>query len=99
MSGETWKVLNYEIGCNSCIFCVEKQQALRENRINLTEYKIWKEMHESSCQANIMAKIVRLRWNQNWPPLFFESQLLRKYFIPQSLRMVMIKVLTLVHTI
>ena len=46
ISVESVKVLNLEIACNGCRFCVEKQQALRE-------YKIWKEMHESSCQAKV----------------------------------------------
>ena len=36
--------------------CIEKQQALREKRIDLAEYKIWKEMHESSCKAKEYGK-------------------------------------------
>ena len=34
----TGKVLNYEIAYNSCKMCFEKQQALREKRIDLVEY-------------------------------------------------------------
>ena len=45
--------------------CIDKQQALRGKRIDLAEYKIWKEMHESSCKAKNMANIVQLCWNQN----------------------------------
>ena len=34
ISVENGKVLNYEIACNSCKMCIEKQQALREKRMD-----------------------------------------------------------------
>ena len=54
ISVETGKVLTYEIACNSCRLCVEKQQALKEKRISLEMYRLGE--HGKTCQAKEYGK-------------------------------------------
>ena len=51
ISVETGKVLKYDIACNSCRLCVEKQQALRDKRISPEMFNLWLGEHRESCQA------------------------------------------------
>ena len=51
ISTESGKVLDFEIACNSCRQCTEKQQALKENRISRDQYVEWYSEHEINCQA------------------------------------------------
>ena len=78
ISVETGKVLSYEIACNSCKLCIEKQQALREKRMNLPEYKIWKEMHESSCQAREYGKYSSVALESKLAPVIFRKSIEQK---------------------
>ena len=39
ISIETGQVLSFEVACNGCRYCVEKQQALREKRITVEDYR------------------------------------------------------------
>ena len=77
-SVKTGKVLNYEIACNSCRFCVENQQALREKHINLAEYKICKEMHESSCQAKDYGEYISVALESKLSPVIFRKSIDQK---------------------
>ena len=81
ISVETGKVLSYEIACNSCKLCIEKQQALREKRIDLSEYKIWKEMHESSCQAREYGKYSSVALESKLAPVIFRKSIKQKLLI------------------
>ena len=78
ISVESGKVLSYEIACNSCRFCVEKQQALREKRITLAEYKIWNEMHKSSCQANDYGEYSSVALESKLAPVIFRKSIAQK---------------------
>ena len=78
ISVETGKVLNYEIACNSCKLCIEKQQALRGKRLELAEYKIWKEMHESSCQAKDYGEYSSVALESNLAPVIFRKSIAQK---------------------
>ena len=61
ISVETGKVLSYEIACNSCKLCIEKQQALREKRIYLVEYRFGKKCLNRIARPENMVNTVRLR--------------------------------------
>ena len=78
ISVETGKVLNYEIACNSCKKCIEKQQALKEKRLDLAEYKIWKETHESSCQAKEYGKYSSVALESKLAPVIFRKSIEQK---------------------
>ena len=78
ISVETGKVLSYEIACNSCKLCIEKQQALREKRIDLAEYKIWKDKHESSCQAREYGKYSSVALESKLAPVIFRKSIEQK---------------------
>ena len=52
ISLETGKVLSYEVACNSCKYCVEKQQALKCKNITVEEYSEWLSEHVKTCQAS-----------------------------------------------
>ena len=49
ISIETEHVLSFEVACSGCRYCVEKQQALREKRIAVEEYRHWQEKHKKIC--------------------------------------------------
>ena len=78
ISVETGKVLSYEIACNSCRLCIEKQQALKEKRIDLAEYKIWIKMHESSCQAREYGKYSSVALESKLAPVVFRKSIEQK---------------------
>ena len=80
ISVENGKVLNYEIACNSCKMCIEKQQALREKRIDLAKYKIWKEIHESKCQAKEFGKYNSVSLESKLAPVIFRKSIKQKLF-------------------
>ena len=45
ISIDSGKVLDFEIACNSCRLCTEKQQALRNSRITRKDYIEWFSKH------------------------------------------------------
>ena len=53
ISTETGKVLQYDIGCNSCRKCTEYTNLLRNEAITFEEYEEWKENHQYFCTANL----------------------------------------------
>ena len=52
ISTESGKVLDFEIACNSCRQCTEKQQALRNGRVTRDQYVEWFSKHQKNCQAD-----------------------------------------------
>ena len=58
--------------------CIEKQLALREKRLDLAEYKIWKEMHESKCQANEHGKYSSVSLESKLAPVIFRKSIEQK---------------------
>ena len=55
--------------------CIEKQQALRGKRIYFAEYKIWKEIDESKCNAKEYGKYSSVSLESKFAPVFLGSQL------------------------
>ena len=78
ISVDTGKVLNYEIACDSFKMCIEKQLALREKRLDLAEHKIWKEMHESKCQAKEYGKYSSVALESKLAPVIFRKSIEQK---------------------
>ena len=78
ISVETGKVLSYEIACNSCKFCIEKQQALRDNRIGLVEYKVLKEIHKPGCQAREYGNYSSVALESKLAPVIFRKAIEQK---------------------
>ena len=75
ISVETGKVLSYEVACNSCRLCVEKQQALREKRIDTVAYKSWLENHSKSCQASGYGKYSSAALESQLAPVIFKKSI------------------------
>ena len=64
ISIETGQVLSFEVVCNGCRYCVEKQQSLREKRMTVEDYRHWQEEYKKICQVNEFGLILWL-WSQN----------------------------------
>ena len=62
----------------SCKLCVEKQQALTDKRIEIREYKIWKEMYESGCQAKEYGMYSSVSLESILSPVLFQKSLDQK---------------------
>ena len=72
------KVLDFEVACNSCRLCTEKQQALRENRIGRDQYVDWFSKHQKDCQAKEYGDINSVALESKLAPLIFERSIDKK---------------------
>ena len=57
---------------------MEKQQALKDKRIILSEYKIWRDMHEISCHAREYGMYNSAVLESKLAPVIFNKSLEQK---------------------
>ena len=50
ISIETGEDLSFGFACNGCRHCVEKQEALKDKRLSMDNYRQWQSEHEKTCQ-------------------------------------------------
>ena len=80
ISLETGKVLSYEVACNSCKYCVEKQQALKCKNITVEEYSEWLSEHEKTCQASEYGSNASTALESQLAPVVFRKSIKQKIY-------------------
>ena len=78
ISVQTGKVLTYEIACSSCRLCVEKQQALKGQRISLEDYRLWLGEHGKICQAKEYGNFNSVALESQLAPIIFSKAIRNK---------------------
>ena len=75
ISLETGKVLSYEVACNSCKYCVEKQQVLKFKNITVEEYSEWLSEHGKTCQASEYGSYASTAIESQLAPVVFRKSI------------------------
>ena len=78
ISIETGEVLSFEIACNGCKYCVEKQEALKDKRLSIENYRLWLDEHEKTCQAKEYGHVNSVALESKLAPVVFRKSINQK---------------------
>ncbi|KAI6648779.1 hypothetical protein LOD99_7166 [Oopsacas minuta] len=75
ISIETGEVLSFEVACNGCRYCVDKQQALKDKKMSVKDYRLWEVQHKESCQAKDYGEYNSVALESKLAPVIFEKSI------------------------
>ena len=71
-------VLSFEVACNGCRYCIEKQEALRDKRLSRENYCLWLVEHEKTCQAKEYDNVKSVALESKLAPVVFRKSIDQK---------------------
>ena len=70
--------MSFGVACNGCRYCVEKQEALKDKRLSIDNYRLWQSEHVKTCQSKEYGHLNSVALESKLAPVVFRKSLDQK---------------------